>query len=92
MSGRRSVYRFDWNDNATDRWLVRFDTWSRPLKVTKLPAGSDLLAAFLEEALAAHREGWVIGELTTAYGWFVARKPYPSREQIKAVLRTTPPA
>lgn len=72
MASRHSVYRFDWTRNDRVHWLVRADEFRRPLKIQKLDPGTDLLTVFLEEALAVHREGWTIAELTMTRAWFLA--------------------
>jgi hypothetical protein len=91
MNRRRGLYRFDWSDNRRDCWLVRWDQWGSAVKVTRLPAGSDFRVAFLEEAIAALREGWIVADLATNDGWFIARRPPPSKEHIQVSIRNEPP-
>lgn len=74
MGGRRRYQEYDWSKNQQHTWLVRSGLGGAPFKITELSPGSDLLAVFLEEALAVHREGWKLAELTTRFGWFIAHK------------------
>ena len=75
----RTYQTFDWSKNDRTHWLVKPDEWRNPLKIVELPAGSDLLAVFLEEALTVHREGWAVHELTVKFGWFIGHRDFPRR-------------
>jgi hypothetical protein len=88
----RTYQTFDWSRNDRAHWLVKSDEWRNPLKIIDLPAGSDLLVAFLEEAIAVHREGWTIDNLTTKFGWFIGHRDVPRRILRVAIFDNDPRA
>ena len=70
----RSYQRFDWTKNDKPHWLVTSNEWRDVIRLKKLEPGSDLFAAYLEEVLAVHREGWRFHEFTMRFAGCIGHK------------------
>ena len=75
----RSYQRYDWTKNDKPHWLVTSDEWQGVIRLKTLEPGADLFAAYLEEILAVHREGWRFAEFTMAFAGSIGHKDNPRR-------------
>lgn len=74
------------DDRHRVTWIIAQDPWYRVLEARQLPAGTDLMRAFLAELLRYHDEGWRLNDFSSYGASFHATKMYETKRSVSITI------
>jgi hypothetical protein len=70
------------DDRHRNTWIVAYDPWYGVLESRALPAGADLVRAFLVELLRYHDAGWRLNDFSSSSASFHATKLHETKRRV----------
>ena len=80
----RRAQLFD--DRGEAAWIVAENSWHKVLEARALPAGTDLMRAFILELLHYQDDGWRLNEFSAFSASFFASKEHEQKRYVYIAL------